>query len=131
MTRAHVAIVGRDVAPALLSGLKRIETRFYRHQRTPWGEVTRGDTVYFKLSGGPVLGVAQVSAVKQVMALTPAGVGALRRRFNAHICAPASYWAARRRSRFGILIWFGSLGRPAGAVDVPRQYGSGWVVLGH
>lgn len=126
----HVAIVERGAARALLRGAKRIETRFYRQRRAPWGRIAAGDTVHFKLSGGRVIGSTPVAAVRQFADLTPATIARLRRRYGPHVNAPLRYWAARRDCRYGVLIWLGSLTAPAREMAVPRQYGGGWLVLG-
>jgi ASC-1-like (ASCH) protein len=38
----------------ILSGQKKIESRWYKSKRAPWGKIGKGDTVYFKDSGEPV-----------------------------------------------------------------------------
>jgi hypothetical protein len=128
--RQHVAIVAPWAASALLDGRKRVETRFSRSRRAPFGRVRRGDTVYFKLSGGPMLGGAQVFAVKEFAEMNAAKLAALRRQHAADAHAPAAYWALRRRCRYAVIITLGPL-RPAPRdLAIPRQYGGGWVVLG-
>lgn len=129
MPAHHLAILRRDLAGALLSGRKRIETRFYRHRRLPLGRIHAGDIVHFKVSGGEVVGSARVAFVREFMSLTPTRVDRLRRLFQDQVCAPARYWAARRRCRYGVLIGIGPVGAPALRFPVPRQYGGGWVVL--
>jgi hypothetical protein len=125
----HVAIVSRWAAGALLTGNKRIETRFSRRKRPPFGRVRPGDTVHFKRCGGELLGSAQVSFIKELTGLTPAGINRLRRRYAAQVAAPATYWKARRKCRFVVLIWVGALRSPPRRLRVPRQYGGGWLVL--
>jgi hypothetical protein len=129
VNRSHVATVRPAVARALLRGVKRIETRFYRRRRPPCGRIARGDRVHFKLSGGGLIGTAQVVSVKEVIATTPAVMDRFRREYGAAVHAPAAYWTARRRARFGVLIWLGPLVAPPRALTVPRQYGSAWLVL--
>ncbi|MCK4340692.1 MAG: hypothetical protein KAY37_03075 [Phycisphaerae bacterium] len=130
MPREHVAIVNQQAAWALKQGFKRIETRFYRYRRAPCGQIERGDIIHFKIAGGSFIGTSKVSAVREYARLNPARLLRLRKRYNDAVCAPARYWAARRASRFGVLIWVGPLNRPPENVAIPRQYGGGWVVLG-
>jgi hypothetical protein len=129
MVREHVAIVSAWAATALAQGVKRIETRFYRHRRAPYALIRAGDTVHFKLTGGFLVGSAHVVAVDQLSSLTPTRIDALRRRYGDVICAPPVYWSARRRCRYGVLIWLGTLGPSPSRLLVPRQYGGAWVVL--
>ena len=129
MARQHLAIVSSSAASALVRGTKRIETRFSRQKRAPYGRISRGDVVYFKLCGGTVVGSAQVSAIEEFTGLTPARVDAVRRAYASRVRAPNAYWAARRRCRYGVLIWLEPLRPVPRGLTFPRQYGGGWVVL--
>lgn len=129
MAREHLAIVSSWAASALVRGTKQIETRFCRQKRVPYGHISPGDRVHFKLCGGKVVGSAQVSAIEELAELTPARVDDLRRTYAAGVRAPAAYWSARRRCRYAVLIWLGPLAPAPRGLVVPRQYGGGWVVL--
>lgn len=129
MRCVHVAIVSRAAAGQLLSGMKQVESRFYTRKRPPFGRIRSGDTVHFKVSGGSVIGSATVTRVRQFESLTPARVALLRRRYNQAVRAPARYWSARRRCRYGLLIWITPLFPPPPRIQVPRQYGNGWLTL--
>ena len=129
MARVHLAIVDPAAACALLSGDKHIESRFSRHRRAPYGQVARGDTIHFKLTGGRVIGTAAVAGVQEFHDLTPPMVERLRRLYNGAVRAPARYWASRRGSRYGVLIWLGALRPVRRRLRVPRQFGRAWVVL--
>ena len=61
----HVAILDkkRKLLDKIISGEKTIESRWYKHQKTPYGIAKEGDIVYFKDSGEPVAAKAIVSAV--------------------------------------------------------------------
>lgn len=64
----HVAIMSRrfgDLIAKILSGEKKIESRWLKNKSAPWGKVKTGDTIYFKKSGGPVTAVASVSKILQ------------------------------------------------------------------
>lgn len=125
----HVAIVDRLTVRHLLVGHKRIESRFLATKRPPYDRVKSGDRVYFKLAGGSVIGSSTVTRVRQYADLTPAAIIRLRRRYNHLINAEPSYWQARLRCRYGLLLWITAPIRPATAMHVPRQYGNGWLVL--
>jgi len=61
----HVAIMNPPwFIDKILAGEKRIETRWYKTRRCPWGKVGKGDIVWFKESGGPVRAKAVVSKVE-------------------------------------------------------------------
>lgn len=129
MSLHHVAIIHQRVADALVAGRKRVETRFFQRRRSPIGRVRPGDTVHFKVSGGPVVGSAQVIYIKEFKTLTPTAIDRLRRALQSRVCAPPRYWVERRQCRYGILIGLGPLAAPAEELVVPRQYGAGWLVL--
>lgn len=54
-----------DLIPMILEGRKRVESRWYMARYTPWDKVRKGDTVYFKDSGGPVTVKARIIKVDQ------------------------------------------------------------------
>ncbi|MEK7612109.1 MAG: ASCH domain-containing protein [Patescibacteria group bacterium] len=52
----HVAIMKKSwgLTQKILSGEKKIESRWYKTKHSPWGKIKRGDTIYFKDAGQPV-----------------------------------------------------------------------------
>jgi hypothetical protein len=127
--RVHAAIIDARLASGLRDGRKRLETRFGHQRRLPYGRISVGDQVYFKISGSDIIGHSTVNRVLQFDNLNPRTIDALQREYNYAILAPAEYWREHRNCRFGVLIWLGrfsSRGRPP---SVPRQYGAGWVLL--
>jgi len=69
----HVAIMKKSwgLTDKILSGQKKIESRWYKNKARPWDKIKKGDTVYFKNSGEPVKIKAEVSGVMQFEDLTP------------------------------------------------------------
>jgi len=63
----HVAIMRKDwkLLPKILSGDKRIESRWYMAKFAPWNRINSGDIVYFKDAGEPVTVKAEVEKVMQ------------------------------------------------------------------
>ena len=63
----HVAIMRKSwgLTKKILSGEKRIESRWYMTKRDPWNKIKEGETVYFKDSGAPVTIKATVSRVER------------------------------------------------------------------
>jgi ASC-1-like (ASCH) protein len=68
----HVAIMKKSwkLIPKILSGEKKIESRWYKTRCEAWDKVKAGDTVWFKNSGDPVTVRAEVSKVVQFEGLT-------------------------------------------------------------
>ena len=68
----HVAIMKKSWGSTdkILSGQKKIESRWYLSKRSPWDRISGGETVYFKNSGEPVKMKAEVVKVMQFADLT-------------------------------------------------------------
>jgi hypothetical protein len=126
---SHIAIIGELAAQELLGGRKRVESRLSRTCRAPFRAVQAGDLVYFKQSGGGVIGQAHVASVRHWTDMKPVDVLHLAQRFNPQVRAPRSYWMARRRCRFATLIWLRGFRAQTAPFDLPRQYGNAWIVL--
>lgn len=69
----HIAIMKKSwgLTKKILSGEKKIESRWYMTRRAPWDRITSGDMVYFKDAGEPVALRAEVEGVMQFPDLTP------------------------------------------------------------
>ncbi len=63
----HVAIMKKSwgLTEKILSGEKKIESRWYMARSAPWNRIKAGETVYFKNSGEPVTIKATVAKVLQ------------------------------------------------------------------
>lgn len=72
----HLAIMRKSwkLTSKILSGRKKIESRWYLSKYPPWNKIKSGETVYFKDSGDPVTLKAEVEKVLQFDKLTPAKV---------------------------------------------------------
>ena len=72
----HVAIMKKSwgLTRKILSGEKKIESRWYKTKRAPLNNVKAGETVYFKDSGEPVTIKAEVEKVVQLSGLNPGRV---------------------------------------------------------
>ena len=55
----------------ILTGQKKIESRWYSVKCKPWDRIKKGEIIYFKDSGGPVRIKAEVGRVMQFADLTP------------------------------------------------------------
>jgi len=69
----HLAIMRKSwgLTDKILSGQKKIESRWYSVKYKPWDSIKEGETVYFKDSGGPVRIKAEVEKVMQFADLIP------------------------------------------------------------
>ena len=69
----HLAIMKKSwgLTKKILDGRKKIESRWYSVKYKPWDAIKKGETVYFKDSGGPVRIKADIGKVMQFADLTP------------------------------------------------------------
>lgn len=69
----HVAIMKKSwgLVPKIISGEKKIESRWYKNKSAPWGKIKKGDAVYFKNSGEPISVITKVEKVISFSDLTP------------------------------------------------------------
>ena len=83
----HLAILKKSwgFLPKILSGEKRIESRWYKARYAPWDKIRTGEIVYFKESGKPVTIEAEVDKVLQFSGLTPKKVRELLEQYGADI----------------------------------------------
>ncbi len=72
----HLAIMKKSwgLTKKILSGEKKIESRWYLNKSAPWDKIKIGEIVYFKDSGEPVTIKAEVEKVLQFVDLTPTKV---------------------------------------------------------
>ncbi|MCX6774696.1 MAG: hypothetical protein NTY99_01240 [DPANN group archaeon] len=68
----HLAIMRKSwkLTEKILSGKKKIESRWYKARYAPWDKIKAGETIYFKDSGEPVTIKAEVEKVLQFSGLT-------------------------------------------------------------
>ena len=82
----HVAIMRKSwgLTQKVLSGEKKIESRWYKTKRAPWDKISAGDIVFFKDSGEPVTVRVDVESVLQ-FSLTPEKVKEILDKYGADV----------------------------------------------
>jgi len=72
----HLAIMRKSwgLTNKIITGQKRIESRWYKIKYPPWNKIKTGDIVYFKNSGKPIILKSDVDKVIQFSNLTPENV---------------------------------------------------------
>lgn len=80
----HVAIMKRSwgLTQKILSGQKRIESRWYLSKHMPWDRIREGDMVYFKDSGDAIRIKASVEKVMQFSDMTPEKVSSILKEYG-------------------------------------------------
>ena len=128
MANYHLAILKRPYLDAILEGKKRIESRFTKTRRSPFGRVCVGDKIFLKLSSGPVCAVAVAAKVKNFKGLAPEEIAKLKHRYNRLICGSNEYWKSKADCKFGLLVWLEDV-RLIEPVRIAKRDWRGWVVL--
>lgn len=80
----HVAIMRKSwgLTHKILTGRKKIESRWYKAKYAPWNRIKSGDAVYFKDSGEPVTIKTKVSKVLQFEDLNPKKVKSILNKYG-------------------------------------------------
>lgn len=128
MANYHLVILKKPYLDAILSGRKRIESRFTKTRRSAFGRVFAGDTLFLKESSGPVCGMATVAAVKNFENLTPGRILEIKQQYNHHIGGSDEIWQSNLNSKFGLLVWLKDV-RAIEPVRIHKKDWRAWVVL--
>ena len=113
---------------ALVFGRKTIESRFTKTRRAPWDRISAGDTVYLKVTSGPVIAVAEVGRVCQYENLTRGDIEGIRGEFGDAIGGSCEYWQSKGDCRYGVLMWLEKV-RVIEPVRICKRDWRAWVVL--
>jgi len=77
----------------ILTGKKTVESRWSKFKRPPYGNITKDDVVYFKVSGKLVTAKATVAKVLFFCQLDSAQIKGILAKYGEQICI-TSHWAA-------------------------------------
>jgi len=93
----------------ILSGKKKIESRWYLNRYRPWNSIGDNDTIFFKDSGSPITLMAKVDHVLQFEKLTPGKASKLLHTYGNKDGIPSNmikkYYEIFKDKRYCILIF--------------------------
>ncbi len=80
----HIAIMKKSwgLTEKILSGKKKVESRWYKFKHAPWDKIKKNETIYFKDSGEPITIKAKVEKVIQIPNLTKNKVNEILLRYG-------------------------------------------------
>ncbi|MBW3013017.1 hypothetical protein KY340_02320 [Candidatus Woesearchaeota archaeon] len=83
----HLAIMKKSwkLIPKILTGEKKIESRWYMAKYAPWNRIKSGETIYFKDSGEKLTAKATIEKVLQFENLNEAKVKVLLDKYAADL----------------------------------------------
>ena len=122
-------ILRRAYLDKILAGRKKIESRFTRSRRAPFGKIGAGDRLFLKVSSGPVCARATVKRFLEFENLSSSKIRQLKRKYNGLILGGDEYWAEKCDSRYGVLVWLDGVERIE-PVRIEKKDWRAWVVLG-
>lgn len=125
----HAVIVCKHSAASILAGTKTVESRLTLTRREPWGMVAAGDVLLFKISSGPYVARARVQAVACFEGLTPPGIAALARAWEARVLGGAEYWRKKRTARYATLLTLADVTPISTGPNLGITAGRAWVRL--
>jgi ASC-1-like (ASCH) protein len=128
MPNFHLVILKKPYLDAILNGRKRVESRFTKTKREPFGKVQTGDKLFLKISSGPVCAISTVAAVKTFENLTPKKILDIKQQFNRYILADEQYWRSKMDCRFGLLVRLKDV-ELIEPVRISKKDWRAWVVL--
>lgn len=124
----HLAILIDPYLQYVLQGKKTIESRFSMRRFAPFNCVERNDVVLLKRSGGPIVGLCQVTDAWYYQ-LDPRSWTEIRNEFTQMLCAQdPSFWTDREKATFATLMRLGNV-RKITPIKIPKNDRRGWVVL--
>lgn len=111
MSKVHVAIMRRSwgLTDKILTGEKKIESRWYLNRYRPWNTINDNDTIYFKDSGLPIKLRAEVDHILQFDNLTPNKVSEILNSYGSDDGIPADkisgYYEKFKDKKYCMLIF--------------------------
>jgi ASC-1-like (ASCH) protein len=124
----HLAIFVEPYLSYILNGKKTVESRFGVQRRAPYGQVAKGDIIFLKRSGGPIMGLCKVSSV-WFYKLNPQTWKKLRTEYTTSLCAQdPQFWEQRANASFATLMQIVSV-KKIQPVHFPKNDRRGWVVF--
>lgn len=124
----HLAILKKPYVDAILAGSKTVEARLTKGKYPPFNHLAIDDTIFLKISSGPVCAVANVCDFKQFENLTPEKILTLRQQYNHLIGGADDYWQQKSDCPFGLLIWLKNP-TPISPVNIRKLDWRAWVIL--
>jgi hypothetical protein len=123
----HLAVFVQPYLDFVLEGKKTIDSRFSVNRHAPFQQVSNGDLLILKESGGPICGVCVVSHAWYYH-LNPASWSDIEK-FSSALCMDDTlFWEKKRSASFATLMRLESVTR-LHDISVQKVDPRAWVVL--
>ena len=128
--KKHLAIFKGEAGDLILTGKKRVESRFSKVKNPPFGVISSGDLVYIKPSGKDIIGEFRVKKVISFDGISPEDLASIQEKYGKALAADKFYWLSRKDSKYGTLIFIGDCTRfITSPIKIKKTDLRGWVVL--
>jgi len=126
----HVAIFSEPYLTLLITGAKKVESRFSINRISPYGKIFAGDIVLVKKGGGPVVAIFVAGKVKFFSGLNVPKLKVVEEQYADLICSKVDpeFWHIRENSKFGTLIEVG-LVKEIGPVTINKSDRTAWSIV--
>jgi len=127
-TALHLAVFVEPYLQFVLDRRKTIESRFSCTRCAPYGSVRPGDVLLLKRSGGPVVGICQVTGV-WYYELDPGSWSTIRSGFAEQLCiSDPAFWSAKKHASYASLMRI-EHARDFDPLPIAKRDRRGWVIL--
>lgn len=124
----HLAVFSEPFLSFVMTGKKRVESRFGVKRAAPYHRVAPGDIVLVKRVGGPVVGICLLSHV-WFYEIMDGSWDQIRKEFAEALCAQDPlFWAQRSRASYATLMQLQSV-KEIPPAAFPKRDRRGWAVL--
>ncbi|AIF85381.1 ASCH domain-containing protein [Candidatus Nitrososphaera evergladensis SR1] len=124
----HLAVLVEPYLQFILEGKKTVESRFSSHRVAPYQKVANGDVILLKRSGGPIMGICEVTEVWYYR-LDPRSWLDIKREFTNYLCVQdPSFWSDRKHASFATLMRIDKVAT-LGPLFIEKKDRRGWVIL--
>jgi dephospho-CoA kinase/ASC-1-like (ASCH) protein len=120
----HLAIIDQPFLDLILSGNKKIETRFSVKKHAPYQKVAKGDIVFFKEPSKPIIGYFTVKNTEYYNS----NLNEIKIKYSNDICsfADPEFWEKRKEKKYVSLIWIDEI-KKINPFDIKKKDRRGWV----
>lgn len=124
----HLGIFIEPFLSHILDGKKKWESRFSVNRCAPYNKVKNGDYLLIKKSGGPILGIVEITKVIY-FELDKGSFDVIRKNYSELLCIEDPlFWETKKDASYATLMKLSSI-RKLNPIDFIKQDRRGWVVL--
>lgn len=125
----HLAILVNPYLDLILHNQKTIETRLYQQKRIPYHRIHSGDLIYFKKSGGDIVGSAFAQKVEFLKFTTVDNYLSLIQNYRKEACLNEEWIEKKKNSKYGIFIYLRDIIRFTTSIPFVKKDQLSWLIL--